>query len=68
MQQSTTTRTVKFNIYPEQEGIKVWAKALIEGDELKSVKLMTKVPRGQYYSFLNDAGLVAEKLLSAGDL
>jgi hypothetical protein len=46
-----------FDVY---EGIK--AKALIVDGAIEKVVLITKVPRGHYYSFLNEAIGEAEKL------
>lgn len=50
-----------FEVYP---GLK--AKALVVDGNVQQVKLVTHVPRGYYYSFLNDAEIEAEKLFSNG--
>lgn len=47
-------------------GIK--AAALVEGNEVVKVKLITKVGRMHYYSCLNDAGLEADELMAHGKL
>jgi hypothetical protein len=48
---------ISFNVYK-------YIKAQFEYDngEASCVKLLTKVPTGDYNSFLNDAGMEAEKI------
>ena len=53
--------TVTFNIY-EGTSATVMASCVIENGIAQNIKLITKVPRGQYYSFLNDARIEAERL------
>ena len=55
----THTDWKEFEVY---KGLK--ARALVVNGEVQEVKLITHVPRGYYYSFLNEAGLEAEKLFS----
>lgn len=52
---------IQFNIY-EGTSATVMAEMRISEGEILSVKLITKVPRGQYYSYLNDALGEAERL------
>lgn len=46
---------IEFEVYPNLK-----AKAIFIDGVYSGVKLVTKVPRGYYYSFLNDAGKMAE--------
>lgn len=52
---------IVFEVY---ENLK--AKALFIDGIYTGVKLITKVPRGYYYSFLNDAGKMAEEMFCNG--
>jgi hypothetical protein len=54
---------IEFNIYPDQEGVKAMAKAIINKKNEVIVKLMFHA-RGYYYSFLEDARIEAEKIFS----
>jgi hypothetical protein len=36
----------------------------VVGGEVEQVKLLSKVPKGQYYHFLNDAGATADELFN----
>lgn len=45
------TQEIIFGIYQKDSND---AKAIIENGKLKSLKLLIKVPRRFYYSFLND--------------
>ncbi len=58
------TKTVKFNIY-EGTSATVLASFDIIDQCAENVKIITKVPRGQYHSILNDARTSAEELLSS---
>lgn len=51
--------SVIFNVYEH-----IQAKAFFVNGLLVDVKLITKVPRGYYNHFLNDAGLEAERLFN----
>lgn len=51
-----------FNIYPELLGVTAMAKAMINDKNELTVKLQFKSPRGQYYSFLEDAKTEALRL------
>ena len=52
---------IKFNIYPELS-VTAMAKAIINDKNELSVKLLFKAPRGQYYSFLEDANTEAVRI------
>lgn len=48
-----------FKIFDDNEALQ--AKAVIEDDKCVKIKLLFKAPKGQYYSFLNNAGLAFEE-------
>lgn len=48
---------IEFKVY---ENVK--AKAVFIDGVYSGCRLITKVPRGYYYSFLNDAGKMAEEM------
>jgi len=54
-------KQVTFNVCEGTTAV-VMAKCDIVDGEAKNVKLITKVPRGHYYSFLNEALDMAEKI------
>jgi hypothetical protein len=54
---------IEFDVY-EADGVDVKAKALVVDGEVEKVKLISKVPRGYYYHFLNDAGATADELFN----
>ena len=58
----TITHSKVFNVYPDTENTVQAVATFNEEFEIIGVKLLTKVPRGMYYSFLNDA------LIEAGNL
>ena len=49
-----------YKVFEVYENLK--AKAIFIDGIYSGIKLITKVPRGYYYSFLNDAGKMAEEL------
>jgi len=52
---------IEFNIYPELS-VRALAKAKINDKNEVDVKLTFTAPRGQYYSFLDDARTEANKI------
>ena len=52
---------IEFNVC-EGTSATVMAKCTVDNGQATNVKLITKVPRGHYYSFLNDALEMAEKI------
>ena len=52
---------IEYNIYPELS-VRAMAKAIINNKNELTVKLNFHAPRGQYYSFYEDAMTEAQRL------
>jgi hypothetical protein len=55
---------VEYNIYPELKSVNARARAKIDGKNALDVELLFNAPKGQYYSFIEDAKTEAVRLFS----